>query len=334
MAGNLKEVAQRAGVSLATASRVLSGSPYPVSEELRERVMAVAEELDYVPNAQARALIVGSSRTVGMLVGEVGDPYFDAMINGVHRIAKEQSQLVTIVSTGRDPRRELDSFRLLQSHGASVMIVAGSGLDDPAYREGLAARIRSFSGTTVLIGRHEINPEQRVLCVQADNVDGGRMLGEHLRALGHTRVGVVSGSSVVSSTSDRVRGLTEGLGFEPRVLEVSQTREGGYEGTRHLLDADPDLTAIVGTADQMAIGALAYCREQGLRVPTDLSVAGWNDIWVGRDLVPSLTTVHLPLEEMGEAALRLALAPQTAEPRAQTFPVQLVVRESTGPVRS
>lgn len=341
MGGNLRRIADEARVSIATASRVLSGSDYPVSEVLRQRVLDVAQRLDYVPNAQARALIRGSTTTVGMLVGEVGDPYFDAMINGTHRVATEESLLVTIVETGRDPHRELECFRLLQSHGAGVIIVAGSGMDDPAYQAGLTARIRGFPGTTVLVGRHDGDDD--ALRVVADNVEAGRLLGAHLAGLGHERVGVLSGLGPVTSTGDRLAGLAAGLGREPRVLEVTPTRDGGYSGAGALLAADPGITAVVGTADQMAIGALAYCSDHGIRVPQDVSVAGCNDIWVARDLTPSLTTVHLPLQEMGAAALRLAVAARGGSaggdgavdgaPATAAFPVDLVVRGSTGPVR-
>ncbi len=331
MGGNLKSVARAAGVSLATASRVLSGSTYSVSAELRARVLAVAEELDYVPNAQARALISGSTRTVGMLVGDVGDPYFHAMIHGVHEVAAQESCLVTVMSTGRDPERELASFRELQSHGATIVIVAGSGVNDPAYQAGLEVRIRSQgrTGRTVLMGRHELDETLEAIHVEVDNVDAGRVLGRHLAEHGHRRVGVLSGSSIVSSTSDRIAGLAEGLGVAPEVVEVPQTRDGGYAGTGTLLRREPGITAIVGTADQMAIGALSYCADHDIGVPDELSVAGCNDIWVCRDLTPGLTTVHMPLEEMGAAALRLALG---SDPGCrQSFPVQLVVRGSTGP---
>ncbi len=332
MGGNLKSVAQAAGVSLATASRVLSGSTYSVSAELRERVLAVAQELDYVPNAQARALITGNTKTVGMLVGDVGDPYFHAMIHGVHEVAAEESCLVTVMSTDRDPEVELEAFRQLQSHGTSIVIVAGSGLDDPDYRTGLSARIRSLSsaGRTVLMGRHDLDPDVVAIQVGADNVDAGRVLGRHLAELGHRRVGVLSGSSTVTSTTDRIEGLAEGLGVRPEVVEVVQTRDGGYAGTDTLLRRSPDLTAVVGTADQMAIGALSYCADHDIAVPGDISIAGCNDIWVGRDLTPGLTTVHMPLREMGAAALRLALGSELGT--RQSFPVQLVVRASTGPV--
>lgn len=267
-----------------------------------------------------------------MLVGDVGDPYFDAMIDGVHRVAAEESCLVTIINTGRDPERELEAFRQLQSLRTSIVIVAGSGITDPDYTTGLTSRIQSFNeaGRVVLLGRHEVDADLDVIHVEADNVDAGRALGAHLRELGHSKVGVLSGLQNVTSTVDRIAGITDGLGHEPVIKTVDPTRDGGYAGTRELMASEPDLTAIVGTADQMAMGAMAYFRDHGISVPHDVSVAGCNDIWVSRDLTPGLTTIHFPLFEIGAAALRLALV-EGDHPKSQRFPVQLVVRGSTGP---
>lgn len=336
MGGNLKQVANLAGVSPATASRVLSGSSYPVTSALRARVEAAAVALDYVPNAQARSLITGERRSVGLLVGEVGDPYFSAMINGAHVAAAEEGGLVTIIATGRDVVRELESFRMLQSHSASAIVVAGSGIDTLAYQEGLSARIRSFAppGRVVLVGRHRVDPDVRVVRLEHENLDGGRQIGRHLAELGHTRVGILTGAATLTSTSDRVRGITQGLGEEPLVAEVPATITGGSEGLRNLLKQDPRLTAVVGTADQMAIGALAHCRERDIDVPRSLSVVGFNDIWVANHVSPGLTTVRLALEEVGATAVRLAFADPPSTDGARRFPVELVVRGSTGPARS
>lgn len=157
---------------------------------------------------------------------------------------------------------------------------------------------------------------------------------------------MLSGLATVSSTGERIRGLAVGLGLpvgegapgganagELVVHEVGPTRDGGYRGARELLAAHPELTALVGTADQMAIGALAHCVEAGIDVPGDLSVAGFNDIWVSRDVRPALTTVHMPLTEMGAAAVHLALYPEASGATSREFPVELVVRDSTGPAR-
>lgn len=336
MAVNLRDVARRAGVSVPTASRVLSGSDYPVLPALRERVEMAAQELDYVPNAQAQGLLRGSAGTIGVLAGDVGDPYFSEIVNGIHAVATERQLLVTICHTERDPQRELEYFRLLQSHRASVVIVAGSGLHDEQYREGLAARARSFranGGRVVAIGTPVVDVDR----VLVDNAAGGRALAEHLLQLGHRSVGVLAGPANVGSSIERVDGLRqvlEAAGAAVHVRHGAPTRDDAYAGTGELLTAHGEITALVGSADQLAIGAMTYLRHHDRAVPGDVSVAGFNDIAVARDLTPSLTTVRLPLREMGRTALEVALMPSPSEPVVRQMGVSLVARESTAPARA
>lgn len=355
MAVTLKDVAQRAGVSVPTASRVLSGSTYPVVEELRERVKAVALELDYVPNAQAQGLLRGNTGTIGVLVGDVGDPYFSEIVNGIHERATAENLLVTICHTERDPERELGYFRMLQSHRAHSVIVAGSGLTDEEYRQGIATRVTSFraaGGHVVGIGTPVVEMDR----VLVDNREGGRLIGRHLTDLGHRDIALISGPEALISSQERYEGMKEALdeaGARLLVHHGPPNRDEGYRAAGELLREHPELTALLGTADQMAMGALAYLRDQGRSVPEDVSVAGFNDIAVARDLSPSLTTVRLPLREMGKIALDLALgrggtrgaadadSTQSADGSAdgtgmieRHLGVELVVRQSTGPVRS
>jgi len=335
MAVNLRDVAHRAGVSVPTASRVLSGSDYPVAQNLRTRVLEAARELDYVPNAQAQALLRGDPRTVGVLVGTVDDPYFSEIVNGVQDVATARSLLVTICNTDREIDRELEYFRLLQAHRTGYVIVAGSGLVDPRYVTEMGARIRSFTasgGRAVAIG----HPQVEVDRVVTDNTGGAEQLGRHLTGLGHRQVGVLVGVASVSSTVERLTGLRSAVEAAGGVLHLrhgSPTRDSGYAGAGELLAAHPEITALVGTADQMAIGALSWLREHDRPVPEQVSVAGFNDIAVSRDL--ELTSVRLPLRQMGATALQIALAPAPGDALVQTeLPTELVVRATTGPVRA
>ncbi len=331
MSVSLRDVAERAGVSVATASRVLSGSDYPVRATLREKVQEAAAALDYVPNAQAQGLLAGRSNTVGVLVGEVGDPYFATMVNGIHDVATEQNLLVTICGTARDMDRELAYFRLLQAHRTGIVILAGSGMIDETYATAMAARTRSFvasGGRVVAIG----DPAAKVDRVLVDNRAGMRLLGDHLVSLGHRRVGMVAGNPGLASTQERIAGVREAIenaGGEVHVRHVPQTREGGLDGAAALCAEHPNLTAVVGSADQMALGAMQFIRDQGRRIPEDVAVAGCNDISAAQDAYPQLTSVRLPLREMGATALRLALADASAEPVTRLFEPTLVVRGST-----
>jgi LacI family transcriptional regulator len=334
MAVNLKDVAGRAGVSVATASRVLSGADYPVSDDVRRRVEAVATELGYVPNAQAQGLLFGNPRSVGVVVGDVGDPYFSEMIDGLQELATELQYLVTVVNTRRSIRHELDAFRALRAHRVGIAILAGSGLMQPEYGEamtGALAAAQAAGEAVVTVGRHSLGVE--VASVEVDNVEAGRLLGRHLRELGHSDVAVLTGSMELSSTLDRVRGLRDVLGDRLVVREGVPTRDGGWAGAAAALAELPATTALVGSADQMAIGALAWLHAHAVGVPAEVSVAGFNDIWVSRDLSPALTTVRLPLQEMGAAALELGIAAREGRVESRALPVRLMVRGSTGPVR-
>lgn len=337
---NLKDVAQQAGVSVPTASRVLSGSDYPVVADLRERVEAAARELDYVPNAQAQGLLRGNTGMIGVLAGDVGDPYFSEMVHGIHTLATDKRLLLAICHTERDIELELGYFRMLQAHRASVVIIAGTGLLDPEYQEGLANRARSFmatGGRIVAIGTPALDVDH----VVADNTAGAVALGSHLVDLGHRDIGMLAGRANVGSTNERIGGIrqaVEASGGKLHVRHGAPTRDDAYDGAAGLLTSHPEVTALVGSADQLAIGALAWLRDQGRSVPGDVSVAGFNDIEVARDLEPSLTTVRLPLRRMGEAALTMALtageAGPDAERRIRHLETQLIVRRSTGPARA
>ena len=337
MSASLRDVARRAGVSVPTASRVLSGSDYPVGDELRQKVQRAAAEVDYVPNVHARALLGGGLRTVGVLAGHIGDPYFSQIIDGIQAVASEHNFLVTICNTGRDIDRELGYFTLLQSHRTEVVIVAGSELNDPRYTAGLSRRIASYQasgGRVVAIGHPHVEADR----VMVDNRHGAQALAEHLVSLGHRQVGVLAGLRTMVSTQDRISGLTEVVkraGGKVVIRYVEATRDGGFAGAAEVLGGRAPVTAVVGTADQMAVGALAYLRQAGTRVPEQMSVAGFNDIALSRDVSPALTTVALPLEDLGRAAMTLALslAPDP-ETRVRHFQTELIVRESTGPVPS
>ncbi|KGN30864.1 hypothetical protein N802_05570 [Knoellia sinensis KCTC 19936] len=330
MPANLRDVAAVADVSVPTASRVLSGSAYPVADELRARVLKAAEELDYVPNAQARALLVGSSATVGVLAGDVGDPYFSLIIDGVQDVATGARVLVTICTTGRDIDRELEYFGLLQSHRVGAVIIAGSTLAEERYAAGLRKRVASYlagGGRVVAIGQPDLGVDR----VLVTNAKGATALGRHLVDLGHRRVGILAGLRTLASTIQRIDGIraaVEGAGGSVVVLHGAATREGGERGVRELLATNPAVTAVVGTADQMAVGAMHALSEQGISVPDEISVAGFNDIPAGLDVTPNLTTVQLPLREMGAQAARYALE-SSRTPRSRTLHTRLLVRGST-----
>ncbi|MBW6438473.1 LacI family transcriptional regulator [Actinoplanes hulinensis] len=331
----LIDVAQRAGVSLATASRALAGRE-GVSEEVANRVRQVADELGYVANPFARTLAGGASTTVGLIVHQVDDPYFAEIAGGVIGLADEQRLLVQICHSGRDPDHELRQIRHLIAQRAGIVIIAGSGYHDPrveAEAEAVLAGYQRGGGRVAVIGRHALGAD----AVLPDNEAGGHAVAAHLLELGHRRIAVVAGVPGLNTVIDRMAGVASALrehGLSLDDLPVVHTdfvREGGRTATERILAEHPSTTAIIALNDAMAMGVLAMLRERGIGVPSRMSVVGFDDVSVAADLAPSLTTVRLPMTDMGRMALELALEPPGAGPRRRPTGHQLIVRDSTGP---
>jgi LacI family transcriptional regulator len=331
----LVDVAHAAGVSLATASRALSGSD-GVSAEVADHVRGVAQELGYVANLQARTLAGGTAQVAGMLVYEINDPFFAEIAGGAMRVAGEHGWSVQIVSTAREPDAEVAQIRLLRAHRVGAILVTGSGYVDPAMEAEADRELTAFQdagGRVVAVGRHHLACDT----VLPDNVGAGRAVTEHLLGLGHRRIAVAAGPAHLTTIADRVAGVRAACaahGLAPDAVPVVHdafTREGGRAATERLLAAHPDLTAVVALNDAMATGVLSWLRDRGRDVPGEISVAGVDDVQVAQDLAPALTTARLPMADIGAWAMQMVLRPAAARPRRKTTGHELVVRSSTAP---
>ena len=339
MAGapTITDVARLAGVSVATASRTLNGVR-AVSPRLRDKVQVAARELGYAPNLHARALARVSDGSVGVIVHDVGDPYFGEIVRGMLQASAETERMLLICNTYRDPRRELAYVAHFRAQGVKALVLAGSDLEDRDFGARMAAQIMGFEsagGRAALIGRHYAPGDS----VMPDNVGGARSMARALTELGHRRIGVIAGPPSLTTTYDRLSGFR--MGLEEAGLEVSAhavvsgdfTRDSGERAVEALFDLDPELTAVFALNDVMAIGAQSWLRRQGLHVPADVSVAGFDDIPISRDLVPALSTVRVPMAVMGARALNLALQPRSSSLRTEHLATELVLRESTSEAR-
>ncbi len=334
----LADVAERAGVSLATASRALAGRD-GVSEQVADHVRQVSRELGYVANLHARTLAGGPTSTVGLIVHQIDDPYFSEIASGVIRTASQQDLMVQICHSGRDPQQELRQIRNLVAQRVGVIIVAGSGYVDPGLEAESRAELSAFQeagGRVAVIGRHFLRAD----AVLPDNEAAGRSIAEHVLSLGHRGIAVVAGPNRLTTVADRLAGVASALernGLSLAVLPVVQTdftRDGGRSATEQILHEHPQTTAIIALNDAMAIGVLSTLRSHGVSVPDQVSVAGFDDVSVAADLAPSLTTVRLPMAEMGQLALTMALKPRSSRSRRKSTGHELIVRDSTGPVPS
>ncbi|WP_062206766.1 LacI family DNA-binding transcriptional regulator [Streptomyces sp. NBRC 109706] len=344
MAVTLADVAVRAGVSAATVSRVLNGN-YPVAGATRNRVLQAVEELEYVVNGPASSLAAATSDLVGVLVNDIADPFFGIMAGAVQSEIGQPAadrggpKLAVVCNTGGSPERELHFLTLLQRQRAAAVVLTGGALEDAAHRAALVTRLgrlEAAGARVVLCGRPPLEGTD-FPAITFDNRTGARLLTEHLLTLGHRRLGYLAGPTARTTTRHRLEGhraalAAAGLDQDAERLTVrgSYDRAAGYEGALELLRREPKLTAIVAANDTVALGACAALRERGIRIPDEISVAGFDDLPFAVDATPGLTTVRLPLHEAGARAGRLALGREEAPPEGPiTCPGELMLRGST-----
>lgn len=334
----LSDVARQAAVSLTTASRALDpDSDHPVSDSTRARVRAAATRLAYQPNPMARALRTRRVPTIAIVVHDVADPYFAELVRGATAAASAKGFLTVVCSSDRDPATELRYVAMLCLSRVSGVIFAGGGLDERHYRRRMADHARSiahYGGAIVALAPRA----ERWAAEVADNRAGARLATEHMLALGHSRIAMISGPATLRTSREREAGYLEtmkGAGSEPIMERADFTTAGGGAAMARLLTRDSP-TAVFVASDTMALGVLSELRRQGVRVPADVSVCGFDDIPGLEFIHPRLTTIHVPMAELGAAGverLMRQLDGHDQSTRTQLHAVTLVPGESTAKPR-
>ena len=332
---SITEVARRAGVSTATASRVVSRSDYPVSAATRERVLEAARSLDYVPNALARGLLKSRVPVVAVIVHDITDPYFSEVVRGVEDGASAAGYLVITCSSERDAERERSYVRLLRSMRVAAIVFAGSGLDDPALNDEMdrhLAAMRAEGAAIVHLSPYARGAPE----VSVDNTAGIAAMVGALVGLGHRRIAFLAGPRSLFVARERLagyrRGLAEaGIDEDDRlVIGTPFDSEGGARAVDTLIADGLAFTAICCANDLLALGALRRLAELGIDVPGQVSVAGFDDISTAALTSPSLSTVRLPLREMGRRGFRQADRLLAGErPAGEILATEVVLRGST-----
>lgn len=335
----LHDVAREAGVSLATASRSLNGSSRKVNEEYRQRVLDAAARLDYSPNLSAQAVAKGASSTVALLVSNIADPYFSSIAAGVIRGAEAQGLIVTMAVTERSSAKELELVRTLRGQRPRVIILTGSRFEGPRSQDALVAELTAFTNTggrVVLISQREL-PFSTVV---VDNYAGARLLANTLFEQGYRRFAAIAGERGLMTSGDRLSGFADGLAehgiaiHPDHITRGEFTRDGGFAAAQELLTKGiGDVQLVFAVSDVMAVGAMSALREGGRSAPDSIAVAGFDDISMARDVTPALTTVNIPLEEVGMRAVELALSTEPSGlDDVVTVGTSVILRESTPPV--
>lgn len=332
---SITEVARLAGVSAATASRVVSDSDYPVSAAARERVLEAARALDYVPNALARGLLKSRVPVVAVMVHDITDPYFAEVVRGVEDSAAPAGYLVITCSSERDAERERSYVRLLRSMRVATVVFAGSGLDEPILNEEIErhlAAMRADGAAVVHLSPHALGAPE----VSVDNAAGIAGMVAALVGLGHRRIAFLAGPRSLFVARERLEGYRRGLegagiAFDERlVVHAGFDHQAGALGVDSLLDGNASFTAVCCANDLLALGAMQRLAALGIDVPRDISVAGFDDIPMAALTAPSLSTVRLPLREMGRLGFvqadRMLMGDR---PEPQLLPTEVVLRGST-----
>jgi len=331
---DIRDVAKHARVSIATVSRTINRIP-TVDQQLADRVWKAIEELNYFPNTQARALVSGRTRLLGLLVSEITNPFFPELIDGFEQIAVANGYEILIGSTSYDVSRMATCIRRMLERQVEGVAIMTFGIEQPLLEE-----LSSRGIPMVFVDAGPAGPLMRALVV--DYRKGIREGVEHLAGLGHRAIAFISGPLRQGSAQARRDAFIEsieefGLTRNPEyVTEADHTLEGGMRATERLLSLRERPTAIMCSNDMTAIGALRVLARAGLSVPRDMSVIGFDDIHLAEFVYPPLTTVRMSRKDLAHGAfesLRSVIEKtEGAHQRNWIVPTQLIVRESTASV--
>jgi len=328
----MRSVAERARVSVATVSHVINQTR-PVSEGLRQRVLAAMVELDYQPNLVARSLRRGQSDIIGMVVSDIANPFFAEIARGVADTCYQQDYHLILCNSDNDPDKVSLYIEVLIKQQVDGILFVSVDLSGETFHGLLAQRIPLVNVLRDL-------PGGALDVIMTDNIRGGYLAARHLTELGHRRIGCISGPLETSPSTERITGYRQalqkaGITADEKLIQTGDFQyAGGYQAACQLLSLEDPPTAIFAFNDMMAIGALCAAQEKGYKVPVDLSVVGYDDISLASYTSPPLTTVFQPKHEVGLLAAIMLLErirEHDLAPRRRLLDISLMVRQSSAP---
>jgi DNA-binding LacI/PurR family transcriptional regulator len=325
---SIKDIALAAEVSHSTVSRALRNSPL-VNAETRALIHRIAAEKGYTVSAVARSLVTKRTNTIGVVVTTIADPFAGEVVSGIEEFALSHDYSVILAACHADPERELRTVHALQERRVDGVLVMASRIG-ALYLQMLS----EMRVPIVLINSHHAG--EFIYSVRIDNIAGSRVATKHLAVLGHRRIAYIGDKFGFQSDMERLTGYREileeaDLGFEPEfVVHGDGTPDGGRNAMQRLLTLQHPPTAVFCYNDREAIGAMRAVREHGLRVPRDVSIVGFDDMFVSSYIDPPLTTIRQPKREMGLQAGEILLQLLAGEkPQSRMTTGVLVIREST-----
>ncbi len=326
---NILDVALKANVSIATVSRVVNKSDHKVNPATREKVLAAITELDYRPNALAKGLLMKKTMTIGIIIPDISNPYYAEIVRGIQDTADRAGYAVMLHNTDGKQERIIRHIYLLREKSADGVIFCGGIIND---YETLSI-LKELKERVVVVGRHEVD----FPAVMVDNMGGATQAVQHLIDLGHRRIGCIGGPEGSPTAADRLTGYRNALAQNGITLDERLVKRGtwspesGYLLAQELLAGQERPTALFSANDQMAFGVIKAARELGLTVPGDLAVVGFDNVPTGSYFDPPLTTVEIPMYDIGVASMRMLVDLLSGEKfdKLRLFNTNLLVRGST-----
>lgn len=326
----IREVSKCANVSIATVSRVVNGNKW-VSDTTRNKVLQAMKELGYQPNSFAKALATNRSDTLGMVVSDLGGPFFGDMMRAAEDEVRKYGKHLIITSGHDTLEHERDAINFLMQRRVDALLLHIDAIPD----DELVTLYDRYPIPIILINR--VVPELEQFCISLDNSKGGYMATQHLLELGHQRIACITGPLFKADTVARLAGYRRaieqaGLHYDASlVIESDFQEEGGSDAIEQLMHQQVPFTAVVTQNDHMAIGAMIALKACGKRIPEDISLVGYDDMVMARYTEPALTTVNIPVAQFGQQAADLALVKLGDKDASvtQKFQPELVVRQST-----
>lgn len=325
----MRQIAERAGVSIGTVSHVINGTA-AVREKLRERVLEAIRSLGYQPSQLARGLRRNQTSMLVMMIPDVTNPFFPAVVRGVEDVAYKSGLRLVLCNTDNDPRKEVSYFNEMRAYRPAGWLVI------PSVDSDLAAHFRLGVGPPIVcVDRQASGWDGDVVLVA--NEEGAYQATRHLLRLGHRQIAVITGPLHLANAIERLEGFKRALKeaklqLEPDYIQEARfERNSGYESALRLLRMLPRPTAIFSCNDLMALGVFLAARELGLHCPDDISIVGFDNLDFAEFTAPALTTVHQPGYQLGTAAARLLVERihGSKQPvRTVVLPTELKIRNS------
>ncbi len=327
---DLREIARRAKVSTATVSRAINHVP-TVNPQLAKRVWKVVDELGYFPNTQARALVSGRSRIFGLIVSDITNPFFPEIVQTFEHLAVENNYEILLTSTINDPKRMEQSVRRMIERRVDGVAILTFGME-----ESLLGHLRFRKVPLIFV---DVGPDAPgIVNIRINYLDGIRQAVQHLAALRHTRIAFIAGPPHLKSAQARVEAFKTSMaeiGLPSELIATGDhTMEGGMRALVELLQLQDRPTALVCSNDMTAIGVMREAYDHGIKIPTDMSVVGFDDIRLAQFMIPPLTTVQMSQKELAQIAFRALLnevdreAPSTKKSEYE-LNTNLILRRST-----